>query len=530
MSSAGNAGQIIYKAFTPTLKMALCILSGFVTTKAGMLSPSATKGISLITMNLCLPCLIFGSMVSAFTPQNIAAFGPLVLVAVMYEILGLLCAWVVREIAWVPKDFRWGILVMGVVSNWGNLPTAVVQTMAKEAPFDPAVDVDLGVAYIAIFVLVMNTTFFGLGFHKLCAWDFTDDHAAEDMLPFKQRWRARFERLQRLLGRRKQPRTADAEIAIADEAADEAADHVSATLEVPLERVDYRPAAESIATSVTRVGTQRGDAESKRTKPRKRSFTSRMEATPRILATAPLDSQATTAAESVQLTSDKGYTSGSVYTRGYGAEPVAATAAGAPRRARKWAAALLKEIKNTPPPTWAVAVGLPCSLVSPLKALLTDVPGWTGSRMPNAPDGNPPLHFILETAIFLGAIAVPMALVLLGVSFARLTVPSRWRDLPLTAITLMTLAKMVLIPVFSVFVVQAMQKNTGLFPPEDKIRTFVAILLSGTPAAANQLVITQIYNPAGTAHTLASFLLLQYSLMFIFSTALAAIALYIVAS
>lgn len=38
---------------------------------------------------------------------------------------------------------------MGIISNWGNLPTAVVQTMAKEEPFDPAKDVDLGVAYIA---------------------------------------------------------------------------------------------------------------------------------------------------------------------------------------------------------------------------------------------------------------------------------------------------------------------------------------------------------------------------------------------
>lgn len=41
------------------------------------------------------------------------------------------------------------------------------------------------------------------------------------------------------------------------------------------------------------------------------------------------------------------------------------------------------------------------------------------------------------------------------------------------------------------------------------VRTFVAILLSGTPAAVNQLVVTQLYNPEGSAHTLASFLMLQ---------------------
>lgn len=169
--------------------MALTILAGFIMAKAKVLPRESNKGLSLVTMvgmirlrskgspltlqNLALPCLIFASMVSAFTPENVKAFGPLVLCAVMYQILGGLLAWLVTEVCYVPADFRWGILVvrratalksgttppvrgpvltpmqMGVISNWGNLPTAVVQTMAKEAPFDPATDVDLGVAYIA---------------------------------------------------------------------------------------------------------------------------------------------------------------------------------------------------------------------------------------------------------------------------------------------------------------------------------------------------------------------------------------------
>jgi len=79
-------------------------------------------------------------------------------------------------------------------------------------------------------------------------------------------------------------------------------------------------------------------------------------------------------------------------------------------------------IKATPPPSWAVAVGLPCSLVQPLKALFVRTPNWSGTRVPYAPDGNPPLEFILETANFIGAIAVPVGLLLLGASFARLKV------------------------------------------------------------------------------------------------------------
>lgn len=70
-------------------------------------------------------------MVSAFTSQNVSAFGPLVLVAVMYQTLGLILTWIVREIVYVPQDFRWGILVVSserlvmLISRWDSYPTGV---------------------------------------------------------------------------------------------------------------------------------------------------------------------------------------------------------------------------------------------------------------------------------------------------------------------------------------------------------------------------------------------------------------------
>jgi hypothetical protein len=51
-------------------------------------------------------------MVSAFTPESVQAFGPLVMMAVMYQAVGLLLAWLIRELVPVPRDFRWGILVV----------------------------------------------------------------------------------------------------------------------------------------------------------------------------------------------------------------------------------------------------------------------------------------------------------------------------------------------------------------------------------------------------------------------------------
>lgn len=51
-------------------------------------------------------------MVSAFTPENVKAFGSIAIVAVLYMSLGGTLAWVVTEFFYVPKDFQWGILVV----------------------------------------------------------------------------------------------------------------------------------------------------------------------------------------------------------------------------------------------------------------------------------------------------------------------------------------------------------------------------------------------------------------------------------
>lgn len=73
----------------------------------------------------------------------------------------------------------------------------------------------------------------------------------------------------------------------------------------------------------------------------------------------------------------------------------------------------------------------------------------------------------------------------------------------------MMTVKMIISPAFGILVVRAMRDHTSLFPKEDLPRTFIALLVGGTPAAVNQLVVTQLYNPAGSADTLALFLGVQ---------------------
>lgn len=83
---------------------------------------------------------------------------------------------------------------------------------------------------------------------------------------------------------------------------------------------------------------------------------------------------------------------------------------------------------------------------------------------------------------FVDTIAVPLALILLGASFARIKVPRPLSRLPIMAMLLVTLVKMVVLPVIGVAIVQGMVR-AGLIPADAKAEKFVAMLLSGTPAA-----------------------------------------------
>jgi auxin efflux carrier family protein len=44
-----------------------------------------------------------------------------VLVAVFYEVMGIIIAWIVKQFFWVPHRFRHGILVSGGWANVGDV-------------------------------------------------------------------------------------------------------------------------------------------------------------------------------------------------------------------------------------------------------------------------------------------------------------------------------------------------------------------------------------------------------------------------
>lgn len=89
--------------------------------KLNMFPPAASRGASIISMNVALPALIFANIVPSFTSANISAIGPMFLIAGIYQLLGFIMGIIIREVCFVPRNFWQGIVVLTGMSNWGNL-------------------------------------------------------------------------------------------------------------------------------------------------------------------------------------------------------------------------------------------------------------------------------------------------------------------------------------------------------------------------------------------------------------------------
>ena len=86
-----------------------------------MFPPAASRGASIVAMNVALPALIFANIVPSFNPSNVSALGPMFLIASVYQIFGFLMGILIREVVYVPRNFWQGIVILTGMSNWGNL-------------------------------------------------------------------------------------------------------------------------------------------------------------------------------------------------------------------------------------------------------------------------------------------------------------------------------------------------------------------------------------------------------------------------
>ena len=140
-------------------------------------------------------------------------------------------------------------------------------------------------------------------------------------------------------------------------------------------------------------------------------------------------------------------------------------------RLRHFLAELLKPIPIV------IAVSVAIALVDPLKALFLPPSGSFQPRFrPVAPDGQPPLAFVLDTASFVGAASVPIGLICLGSALACLRLRSG-EAFPRGAITALALARMVVTPLIGVGITRWFAR-AGFVDRDDKVLQFVCMCAS----------------------------------------------------
>ncbi|PIL37564.1 hypothetical protein GSI_01258 [Ganoderma sinense ZZ0214-1] len=487
-----SAAFLIYSGVMPLLKTFFTILAGYVLAKIDYFPKAASRGASEVTMNVALPALIFANVIPAFTPSNISALGPLFLVAFTYQSIGFFCGLVIREICYVPRNFWQGIIVMTGMSNWGNLPNAVVLSITQQPPFNPETDPNLGVSYVSIFIVAYHIVFWLGGAAHSISWDYQpgvpQGEAAEVHVSWKEK------PVGSLIARYILHEEVPNSFSRSHTNTIKEKDDIEKSMSEKEKGVVAGSAAE--VPSHTEHGTSPSDPI------QHLSASAAPSAVPPVPPPTPAISMRDVDTQSITQRS--------------------ATLNPPTLLQKIWR--IVRPLRAiVTPVTCTLAVSLPIALIQPLKALFVDVSATGGPHF-RGPDGRPPLAFLIDTASFMGGITVPLALILLGASFARIKTPSPLSRLPLMAMFLSTMAKMVMLPVIGVFLVQAMTK-AGLVHKDEIALRFVMMFLSGTPTAVNQLIVASLYSPDGNVDNLSAFLLVQYIFMFISSSALTAVAL-----
>ncbi|KAI0345662.1 auxin efflux carrier [Trametopsis cervina] len=518
-------GALIWVSLRPLLRLVLCAGFGFVITKADIFPIVAARGAGQVALNITGPCLMFSKIVPSFSTSNIGTLGPLFLVGIIYEVLGLALAWFVRQFFWVPHRFRYGLLAAGGWSNYGDIPTSVVMSITAGPPFNSSSDQSLAVAYISAFILVFYITLFPLGGSRLIAWDWVGPDVEDDEV--REATRLRRQAVLRSWGwakqfiahpRRRKVSSADPALTRDVHENDAPADLEKCSSDATaLHRCSTRNAAEETEGSIAGFDMSIAD-----------DMPQMKWQTPTEVLMSPSTSAAPTVVHGDALEHGEHHDinkESSAKTVRFTEQPPQAPSVRSHPRVKAAVKNFLLQLCS--PPSISIIVSFVISLIDPVKALFIHVPG---TYMPDAPDGQPPLAFIMDTATFVGAASVPLGLICLGSALARLKVPmtlSGWKAMPVGAISAFAVAKIVISPVLGVLICQGLTM-ANIIDKNDKVLRFVCLFFSCLPTATTQVYITQVYSPTGDAEHVSAFLVPQYVLLIFFMTILTAYSLNLI--
>ena len=156
-------------------------------------------------------------------------------------------------------------------------------------------------------------------------------------------------------------------------------------------------------------------------------------------------------------------------------------------------------------------LGIICALIPWIKALF--VPTYV--HVHKAPDDLPVLNFLMDFTAYIGNACIPLGLLLLGGTLARLEVNSLPKGFD-RSVVLMTVFRLIISPIIGVLWANKLYDINWL---ESRIGKFVMILTWSMPCSTSQVYFTAFYTPVVGSHIqmdcLSVFFVAQYAILFI---------------
>ena len=433
----------------------------------GVMTPTFTKGLSSVSMQLTIPALLFSTVLPSVDFRLITSAWPLLLMPAVYVLVGCAIGVVVVAVCQPPADFRRGTIAAIAFGNSTGMPIVLLSVITQELQnwwvTLKHVDVQhageyatMPLVYLSVYLITNPIMQWGVGYWLLTS-SLKDGGG---------------------VARRKTP---DQLVAVAD--GEKTAVVMPDDSPAPVRHRAAAAAASSGVRAPELVEPLLLDA------PDAEALARRLPAVPAVLpsTTAPRISFSPADVWHARLRSVR----------------KATTAV--------WVTLRQRVLK---PPVIAVLTGLLCSSLSPTYWLLCG--GEYGKRVPEklCPESNALLGWLTRGLKALGASATPINLILLGSALSK---GPDWNALPIKVNVGIVLGKMVLLPCAAIAITMWMAKAIGadglgwisLPHPWDETFYMTVLAVSATPSANQLLVMTE--QAGGNRAAMATAVFSQYA-------------------
>ncbi|KAI5951770.1 ECM3 [Candida jiufengensis] len=556
-SESLSLGLVIYASVKPIFKIYFIIAIGFYLAKRNILTVTTCRDISDLVVTAIMPCLIFNNMVSYLKSSDIKNVGIIIFTAILLFIVGGSISFANHFITRSPKRWLGGLLSVGIFPNISDLPIAYIQTFAKGNKIFTAEEGSKGVAYVCIFLMGMILFQFTFGLYRLIEWDFRDELLGDDL-----------EKNKHITNSSSSSDDKDEEEEEDDDDdGEKIVTNKSSTIgnRSPILASDSNR-SDTTTSDLESINTNSSEAERRREKISneedqhneflKAKSKKNIENTSDSIISRKRTNKSTNLL-SPHTTKSRRDSTSSITSNPYGLEMIPSRNNDIRRQQsqnvddvineysefdtlrnneiekeksrqeslvsnpndkiiepkkskfKSYAKTMLKNFTSSN--SIALLASIAICMSPPLKALF--VP--TTFYIPNAPDEQPPLSFIIDLTSYIGAASVPLGLLLLGATLARLQVknmaPGFWK----TAI-LVTATRLIILPIFGVGLTTGIYK-AGWYG-SDRLVRFVSVLEFGLPNATSLVYFTAFYtDPQAKEHLqmdcLAVVLIFQYLIL-----------------